>query len=50
MSNENIKKTLNYLKNTFDKSEYLNENILEKDYRYQHTLRVANLAIMINKE
>ena len=50
MSNENIKKTLNFLKNTFDKSEYLNENILEKDYRYQHTLRVADIAIMINKE
>ena len=50
MSNENNKKALKFLKNTFDKSEYLNENLLEKDYRYQHTLRVADIAIMISKE
>ncbi len=41
---KNIKTTLSFLKNTFDNSEYLSDNIKEKEYRYNHTLRVANIA------
>ena len=44
-----IKKTEIFLKETFDKSEYLNKNPQEKDYRLQHSYRVANIAKAIAK-
>lgn len=37
----NISKTKEFLKDTFDNSEYLNTNKREQDYRFHHSLRVA---------
>lgn len=37
-----ISKTRAYLVEMFDKSEHLNQHPVDKMYRYEHTLRVAN--------
>lgn len=50
MENNNIKKSLEFLKKNFDESKHLNENPINKDYRYQHILRVANIASIIANE
>lgn len=44
---DNINKTLHFLQNTFGSSSYLASNIKEKEYRYNHILRVANIAYEI---
>ena len=39
-----IKKTENFLKETFATSTYLQEHPAERDYRLEHSYRVANIA------
>ena len=39
-----IKKTEAFLKETFAASTYLQENPTERDYRLEHSYRVANIA------
>jgi len=40
----NIEKTVEYLFNLFENSEYLHDKIHEKNYRLDHTFRVANIG------
>lgn len=47
MNEKWIQKTEQFLKETFEKSAYLQEHPTEKDYRLQHTYRVANIGKMI---
>lgn len=42
--NANIEKTINFLKEQFDKSSYMINNPKEKRYRFEHTIRVANIG------
>ena len=44
MNKEMITKTEAFLKNTFAASAYLQENPTERDYRLEHSYRVANIA------
>ena len=44
MNKEMIAKTEAFLKNTFAASAYLQENPTERDYRLEHSYRVANIA------
>ena len=39
-----IHKTEEFLKETFDSSEFLNEHPSDKEYRLQHSYRVANIG------
>lgn len=39
-----VQATLNFVRDTFEKSEWLKKNPQEKEYRYHHTLRVVNQA------
>jgi uncharacterized protein len=41
---ELVKKTEEFLKDTFDKSIYLNDHLKDKNYRLEHTYRVANIG------
>ena len=47
MENTNIEKTINFLKDQFKKSEYMSNNESSKNYRIEHTLRVANIGKQI---
>lgn len=47
MQMEMIKETENFLKYTFSDSIYLQANPIERDYRLEHSYRVANIAKMI---
>lgn len=40
----NIDKTIEYVKNLFDTSEHLRNNPTHKEYRLNHTFRVANIG------
>ncbi len=40
----NIEKTIEYIKNIFDQSEYLKDKQTQKEYRFNHTIRVANIG------
>ena len=42
-----IEKTEEYLKNTFKSSSYLNEHPQDREYRLQHSYRVANIGRII---
>lgn len=44
MNTEMIAKTENFLKETFSASTYLQNNPTERDYRLEHSYRVANIA------
>ena len=44
MRTEMIQKTEEFLKNTFAKSSYLQANPVDRDYRLEHSYRVANIA------
>ena len=44
MQTEMIQKTEEFLKNTFAKSSYLQANPVDRDYRLEHSYRVANIA------
>lgn len=44
MNRELISKTENFLKETFDNSEFLNAHPSDKEYRLQHSYRVANIG------
>lgn len=50
MGNENINKTIEFLKEQYEKSEYYKSNKIDKDYRLEHTLRVTNIGIEIAKK
>lgn len=45
-----IEQTLDYLKETFDKSSYFADNPVEKEYRLRHSIRVANIGAEIAAE
>ena len=47
MNIELVKKAEAFLKETFDKSAFLNEHPADKEYRLQHSYRVANIGKMI---
>lgn len=47
MNREMIAKTENYLKDTFTASSYLQANPTDRDYRLEHSFRVANIAKII---
>ena len=40
----NIEKTIEFVKDLFDNSEYLNDKQDQKQYRLEHTFRVANIG------
>ena len=42
-----VEKTEKFLKDTFAASEYLNTHPVERDYRLEHSYRVANIAKQI---
>ena len=44
MNAEMITKTENFLKDTFAASSYLQANPTDRDYRLEHSYRVANIA------
>ena len=44
---ENIRRTLEYLKEQFDQSVYMSANPRDKKYRLEHTMRVANIGRQI---
>lgn len=44
---ENIEKTLQFLRDTFDKSEYWKTRPDAKRYRYEHSIRVAKIGAEI---
>ena len=44
MNLELIKRTEDFLKNTFAESSYLQANPTDRDYRLEHSYRVANIA------
>jgi uncharacterized protein len=44
MNTEMIAKTEAFLKNTFTASTYLQSNLTDRDYRLEHSYRVANIA------
>ena len=44
MNIEMVSKTESFLKDTFAKSSYLQANPTERDYRLEHSYRVANIA------
>ena len=41
---ENINKTINFLKEQFNKSDYMSRNPKDKKYRLEHTIRIANIG------
>lgn len=47
INNEFIKKSEEYLKNTFSNSKYLEEHPSDREYRLQHSYRVANIGKII---
>ena len=47
MNRDLITKTEQFLKETFDHSDFLNEHPSDKEYRLQHSYRVANIGKMI---
>lgn len=46
----NVEKTLVFLKELFTKSEYLEEHDSDREYRFRHTLRVANIGMEVAKK
>lgn len=47
MNIEKIRKTESFLKQIFNESIYLNEHLKEKEYRLEHSYRVANISKLI---
>ena len=47
MNIEKIRKTESFLKQIFNESIYLNEHLKEKEYRLEHSYRVANIGKLI---
>ena len=45
--NTNIEKAISFLKEQFDKSDYMSKNESSKNYRIEYTLRVANIGKQI---
>ena len=45
----NIQKTINYVLEQFETSEYLQDKLLARQYRLDHTFRVANIGKEIAK-
>lgn len=42
--NTNITRAIEFLKEQFEKSDYLSKNEKSKHYRIEHTMRVANIG------
>ena len=49
MNTEMIAKTETFLKDTFAASTYLQSNPADRDYRLEHSYRVANIAKTISE-
>lgn len=47
---DNIRKAEEFLVNRFENSEYFKEHKEEKEYRLEHSYRVANLGKIIAKK
>lgn len=48
MRNENcVELSLEFLKKKFDESEYFADKMAERDYRFEHSVRVANIGKII---
>lgn len=47
MNNNNIEKTIKFLRDQYNKSKYYMEHKDQKDYRFEHSLRVTNIGIEI---
>ncbi len=41
---QNIRRTLDFLKHQFDQSVYMSANPMDKKYRLEHTMRVTNIG------
>lgn len=50
INNEFIEKSEEYLKNAFDSSQYLMAHPSDREYRLQHSYRVANIGKIIAKK
>lgn len=46
---QNISRTVDFLRQQFDQSEYMSKNPADKKYRLEHTMRVANIGRQIAK-
>lgn len=46
----NISRTIDFLKQQFDDSNYMSKNQKSKKYRFEHTIRVANIGKEIAKK
>lgn len=44
---ERVQKTLEFLREQFEKSVYFRQNPTQKNYRFEHSVRVANIAAEI---
>ena len=44
---ERVKKTLEFLREQFEALEYFRQNPSQKNYRFEHSVRVANIAAQI---
>lgn len=44
---ERVKKTLNFLREQFEAPAYFRQNPSQKNYRFEHSVRVANIAAQI---
>lgn len=42
--NTNVTKAIEFLKEQFEKSDYMSKNEKSKQYRFEHTMRVANIG------
>lgn len=47
MNNNNIEKTIEFLREQYNKNKYYREHKDQKDYRFEHSLRVTNIGIEI---
>lgn len=47
---ENIKRALKFLQDTYNNSDHFKQNPNAKEYRYQHTLRVSNIALYLSEK
>lgn len=47
---KNIEMTMAYLKDAFLKSDYFTKNPTEREYRFRHSIRVANIGAEIAKK
>lgn len=47
---KNIEKAMTYIKSEFDSSDYFKEHESDKEYRFRHSMRVANIGAEIARK